>query len=104
MGATIYPIKGEPVTIKKTKLRGVESEGMICAEDEIGIGKGHDGIMVLPEDTKVGTNASEFFNVEEDTILEIGLTPNRSDAASHLGVARDRGGKLSTQVKTQLRR
>ena len=76
-------------TIKKSKLRGVVSEGMICAEDEIGVGKSHDGIIVLPEDTKVGTPASEIFKVETDTVYEIGITPNRIDGASHIGCARD---------------
>ncbi len=79
----------ESFTIKKSKLRGVPSEGMICAEDEIGVGTSHEGIMVLPEDTVPGTPASKLFNVESDWIFEIGLTPNRSDAISHYGVARD---------------
>ena len=79
----------ESFTIKKSKLRGVVSEGMICAEDEIGVGTSHAGIMVLPPETKVGTPASKLFNVETDTIFEIGLTPNRSDAICHFGVARD---------------
>lgn len=79
----------ESFTIKKSKLRGVPSEGMICAEDEIGVGTSHDGIMVLPKDTKVGTPASKLFHVESDWIFEIGLTPNRSDAICHYGVARD---------------
>lgn len=76
-------------TIKKSKIRGEFSEGMICAEDEVGLGDSHDGIMVLPTQAEVGKPASEFFEVVSDTILEIGLTPNRSDAASHIGVARD---------------
>lgn len=75
--------------IKKSKIRGVESFGMICAEDEIGVGTSHDGIMVLPDDVKAGTPAAEFFNVESDFVLEVDLTPNRVDAASHYGVARD---------------
>ena len=77
------------ITIKKSKIRGVESMGMICAEDEIGIGSGHDGIMVLPDDVKPGTPAAEYFNVESDYCLEVELTPNRVDAASHYGCARD---------------
>jgi len=89
VGTTLYAEGGDALVIKKSKIRGVPSEGMICAEDEIGIGKSHAGILVLPEDTMVGLPASEFFNIETDTVLEIGLTPNRSDAASHLGVARD---------------
>lgn len=75
--------------IKKSKLRGELSEGMICAEDEIGLGKSHDGIMVLPEDVAVGTLAKDYFEVEEDYILEVDITPNRADALSHYGVARD---------------
>ena len=75
--------------IKKSKMRGVESFGMICAEDEIGVGSSHDGIMVLPEDVKPGTPAAEYFNVESDYMLEVELTPNRVDGASHYGVARD---------------
>lgn len=75
--------------IKKSKIRGVESFGMICAEDEIGIGASHDGIMVLPDDVKAGTPAAEYFKVESDFVLEVDLTPNRVDAASHYGVARD---------------
>ncbi len=75
--------------IKKGKIRGQVSEGMICAEDELGIGTSHDGIMVLPEDTKVGLSAEEYLNFERDVVYDIGLTPNRSDATSHLGVAKD---------------
>jgi phenylalanyl-tRNA synthetase beta chain len=89
VGAKLYPIEGEPFEIKKSKIRGALSEGMICAEDEIGLGKSHAGIMVLPHDAIVGTPAATYFKLESDTVLEIGLTPNRSDAASHLGVARD---------------
>ena len=77
------------ITIKKSKMRGVESMGMICAEDEIGIGESHDGIMVLPDGVKPGMPAAEYFNVESDYCLEVELTPNRVDAASHYGVARD---------------
>ena len=77
------------LTIKKSKIRGEFSEGMICAEDEVGLGDSHEGIMVLPADAEVGTPAPAYFKVYTDTILEIGLTPNRSDAASHIGVARD---------------
>lgn len=88
-GTTLYPFEGEPFTIKRAKIRGAVSEGMICAEDEIGMGASHEGIIVLDTDLIPGTPASEFFNLKEDHILEIGLTPNRADAASHLGVARD---------------
>ncbi len=89
VGAKLYPTEGEPFEIKKSKIRGENSEGMICAEDEIGLGKSHAGIIVLPADAKVGTPAAAYYNVSSDAILEIGLTPNRSDAASHFGVARD---------------
>ncbi|MBX7094211.1 MAG: phenylalanine--tRNA ligase subunit beta [Flavobacteriales bacterium] len=88
-GAKLYPAEGDPFVIKKSKIRGVESNGMICAEDEIGLGKSHDGIMVLREDAKVGTPAASYFNLENDLVYSIGLTPNRVDAASHYGVARD---------------
>ncbi len=88
-GTTIYPTKGESFTIKSAKIRGEQSEGMICAEDEIGLGESHAGIIVLKTDEKNGTLASDFFNIESDFVFEIGLTPNRADAASHIGVARD---------------
>ncbi|MBC7416706.1 MAG: phenylalanine--tRNA ligase subunit beta [Pedobacter sp.] len=89
VGCTIYPLSGEPFKIKEAKIRGELSYGMICAEDEIGLGKSHDGIMVLPAEAKVGMLAKDFFDLEDDYVFEIGLTPNRADAASHLGVARD---------------
>lgn len=89
VGAKLYPTSGEPFEIKKAKIRGQASEGMICAEDEIGLGTSHAGIMILDTDLPNGTPASEYFEVAQDDILEIGLTPNRADAASHLGVARD---------------
>lgn len=89
VGATLYPTAGDPFEIKKSKIRGEVSEGMICAEDEIGTGGSHDGILILDASIKVGTVASELFNIEFDTVFEIGLTPNRADAASHYGVARD---------------
>ena len=76
-------------TIKKSKLRGVESFGMICAEDEIGVGESHDGIIVLPEDTIVGMKAAEYYGLESDYVIEVDITPNRADACSHYGVARD---------------
>mgnify|MGYP000853983193 CR=1 FL=1 len=88
-GCTIYPINGEPFTLKKTKIRGQVSEGMICAEDEIGLGHSHDGIMVLDPSLKPGTPLSDLYQLYTDYIFEIGLTPNRMDAMSHLGVARD---------------
>lgn len=99
VGATLYPITGEPFTIKKAKIRGEESEGMICAEDEIGLGTSHEGIMILETTLANGTPAKEYFKVEEDYIIEIGLTPNRVDAASHLGVARDLRVLLSQELK-----
>jgi phenylalanyl-tRNA synthetase beta chain len=90
-GTTIYPIKGEPVILKVAKIRGVESHGMICAEDEIGLGESHEGIIVLPADAKPGTIARDFFKplIYDDHLIEIGLTPNHMDAMSHWGVARD---------------
>lgn len=88
-GTTIHPIEGEPFKIKKSKIRGVESNGMICAEDEVGLGADHDGIMVLDTEAKPGTSAKTYFNVEDDIQFEIGLTPNRADGMSHIGVARD---------------
>jgi phenylalanyl-tRNA synthetase beta chain len=89
VGTSIQPLKGEPLTIKVAKIRGVESFGMICAEDEIGLGESHAGIIVLPEDTRIGIEAREYFQPYEDYTIEIGLTPNRMDAMSHLGIARD---------------
>ena len=89
IGTTIYPSNGEPLTMKKAKIRGAVSEGMICAEDEIGLGTSHEGIMVLDASAKIGTLAKDYFKIDNDFILEIGLTPNRADAASHIGVARD---------------
>jgi phenylalanyl-tRNA synthetase beta chain len=90
VGATVYPLTGEPFLIKKAKIRGVASEGMICAEDEIGLGESHAGIMVLPPDAVTGTLARDYFKIPEpDHAIHIGLTPNRSDAMSHIGVARD---------------
>jgi phenylalanyl-tRNA synthetase beta chain len=89
IGTTLYSGDGEPWTIKKGKIRGELSEGMICAEDELQLGSGHDGIIVLPEDIPVGMAAAEYYEVGSDFIYEIGLTPNRSDATSHLGVAKD---------------
>lgn len=87
----------ESFTIKKSKIRGAESFGMICAEDEIGVGESHDGIMVLPADTPVGMPAADYFKIHRDTVLEIGLTPNRADATSHIGVARDLAAMLQVR-------
>ena len=89
VGSKIYTTEGTEIKIKKSKIRGIVSNGMVCAEDEIGLGQSHDGIMILDNDIKPGTPISEVFNLENDNILEIGLTPNRSDAMSHYGVARD---------------
>lgn len=89
VGTTIYPAKGEPLTMKIAKIRGQESHGMICAEDEIGLGESHAGIVVLPADAPVGLPASDYYQLKEDWVYEIGLTPNRMDAMSHLGVAKD---------------
>lgn len=89
VGAEIRMEGKEPFAIQKAKVRGEVSEGMICAEDELGIGHSHEGILVLNTDLPTGTLASEYFNVEVDHVLEIGLTPNRADAASHFGVARE---------------
>ena len=88
LGTKLYDNDKEFV-IKKSKLRGVESNGMICAEDEIGVGTSHDGIMVLPDDTEVGMPAAQYFGLESDWLIEVDITPNHSDACSHWGVARD---------------
>lgn len=89
VGTTLYDKDLQPWKIKKGKIRGESSHGMICAEDELHLGKGHEGIMVLPEEAKIGTPAAEYFNLSSDVVYEIGLTPNRSDATSQLGTARD---------------
>lgn len=94
VGTVLYPTDGDSFKIKKGKIRGEVSMGMICAEDEIGLGKGHDGIMVLPEDVEAGTLASTYFDLESDIVFEIGLTPNRSDATCHMGVAKDLAASL----------
>lgn len=97
VGTVLYDDKGESFKIKKGKIRGEASHGMICGSDEIGLGGAHDGIMVLESDTQVGTLASDYFNIELDTVFEIGLTPNRSDAMGHLGVALDLKAGLAAQ-------
>ena len=103
IGTTLYDDKGAGFKIKKGKIRGEESHGMICAEDELGLGIGHDGIMVLDEALKVGASAAEVFDIEIDEIFEIGLTPNRSDAMSHFGVARDlRAGLMQQEINLEL--
>lgn len=101
VGTTVHPTNGEPFKINKSKIRSEVSEGMICAEDEIGLGESHDGIKILPEDAPIGKLLKEYFNLSSDTIYEIGLTPNRADAASHLGVARDLAAIFNTPVKPQ---
>lgn len=98
VNSTLYPAGGEPFKIKKSKIRGAVSEGMICAEDEIGIGQSHAGIMVLDTDLPNGTPAAGFFGLGSDKVFEIGLTPNRADAASHFGVARDLQALLHEHV------
>ena len=103
VGATIYPSAGEPLTMSQRKIRGSESQGMICAEDEIGMGISHEGIMVLPADVQVGTSAVDYFKPYEDVVYEIGLTPNRMDAMSHWGVARDVCAYLSHHDKKDIK-
>ncbi|MBI2270489.1 MAG: phenylalanine--tRNA ligase subunit beta [Bacteroidetes bacterium] len=98
IGSTLYPTSGEPFEIKKSKIRGQLSEGMICAEDEIGLGTSHDGIMVLDSSAVTGMSAKAYFKLEDDHVFEIGLTPNRADAASHIGVARDLLAYLNYQT------
>ena len=94
IGTTLYDKEGKPFKIKKGKMRGEVSQGMICAEDELGLGNAHDGIMVLPDDVKKGTLAKDYFNLETDVVFEIGLTPNRSDGTNHIGVAEDLAAAL----------
>ncbi|MEO6820177.1 MAG: phenylalanine--tRNA ligase subunit beta [Ginsengibacter sp.] len=98
-GATLFPFTGDSFTIKKSKIRGQESNGMLCAEDEIGLGSSHAGIIELPEDTAVGLQAKDYYNLYQDYTFEIGLTPNRMDAMSHLGVAKDVCAYLSHHLK-----
>jgi phenylalanyl-tRNA synthetase beta chain len=104
VGTTLYGTDGGPLKIKKGKIRGEESHGMICAEDEIGLGDSHEGIMILQTDAPNGTPCSEIFEIEKDEVFEIGLTPNRADAMSHFGVARDlRAGLKQLKINTELR-
>lgn len=103
IGTTLYDKEGNAFQIKKGKIRGEDSHGMICAEDELGIGESHDGIMILKDDVKPGTPASKLFSIETDEVFEIGLTPNRADAMSHWGVARDlRAGLTQKNVNSEL--
>ncbi|WP_374542544.1 phenylalanine--tRNA ligase subunit beta, partial [Flavobacterium sp.] len=103
IGTKLYDKEGNAFEIKKGKIRGQESHGMICAEDEIGLGDSHDGILILADDLKPGTPVSKVYNIEVDEVFEIGLTPNRADAMSHMGVARDlRAGLIQSNVNTEL--
>jgi phenylalanyl-tRNA synthetase beta chain len=103
IGTTIHPVKGDAITMKKAKIRGEESFGMICAEDEIGIGESHEGIVILPDNLKIGSAVSDYFKPYTDWIYEIGLTPNRMDAMSHYGVARDVCAYLSHHENKDIR-
>ncbi|MFV5684587.1 phenylalanine--tRNA ligase subunit beta [Flavobacterium sp. GB2R13] len=103
IGTTLYDAAGVAFSIKKGKIRGQESHGMICAEDELGLGESHDGIMILDDALVAGTPAATVFKIENDEVFEIGLTPNRADAMSHLGTARDlRAGMLQSGVNVEL--
>jgi phenylalanyl-tRNA synthetase beta chain len=103
IGTVLYDKEGNSFTIKKGKIRGQESHGMICAEDELGLGESHEGIMILDASIPAGTLASTVFKIENDEVFEIGLTPNRADAMSHLGTARDlRAGLIQTGINVEL--
>ncbi|MDK2772292.1 MAG: phenylalanine--tRNA ligase subunit beta, partial [Flavobacterium sp.] len=103
IGTKLYDKEGNAFEIKKGKIRGEESNGMICAEDELGLGESHDGILILDENLKPGTPAAKIFNIESDQVFEIGLTPNRADAMSHYGVARDlRAAKIIRDKQSEL--
>ena len=103
VGTTLYTAEGEAWTIKKGKIRGEESQGMICAEDELGLGTDHNGILVLDNNLNVGTPVSKLFDIENDVVFEIGLTPNRADAMSHYGTARDlKAGLTQREIKVTL--
>lgn len=102
VGSTLYPKPDQPLKIKVSTIRGVESHGMLCAEDELGLGHSHDGILVLDETIAVGTPAASVFDLEDDYIFEIGLTPNRADAMGHIGVARDLRAFLNFQEKSTI--
>lgn len=99
VGTKLFPVSGESFIIKKVKIRGVESNGMLCAEDEIGLGNSHEGIIVLPKNANAGMAAADYYNLYSDWIFEIGLTPNRMDAMSHLGVAKDVCAYISHHYK-----
>ena len=100
VGCTVHPTKGEPFEIKKSKIRGEVSEGMICAEDELGLGESHDGILILPSHYEIGAPATNYFENYSDYLIEIGLTANRGDAASHMGVARDLRAVTDCTIQT----
>ena len=102
VGTTLYPEPDKAFKIKESKIRGQVSQGMLCAEDELGLGESHDGIMILPESVAVGTPAAMYFELEDDFQIEIGLTPNRSDALGHIGVARDLVAYLNTHNDVQV--
>jgi len=102
VGCTLYPQPNEPLKMKVSKIRGVDSFGMLCAEDELGMGESHAGILVLDPETPVGTPAAKLFDLEDDYQIEIGLTPNRADAMGHIGVARDLIAYLNYHQKTNL--
>ena len=102
VGSSLYPTSGDKLQIKKAKIRGVESFGMICAEDELGLGESHAGILVLGAAVPVGLKAAEYFKIEKDFTLEVNLTPNRADANSHIGVARDLATALNVAYKAKV--
>ncbi len=103
IGTTLYAKNGEAWTIKKGKIRGEESQGMLCAEDELGLGDSHDGILVLDDGITIGTPLADYFDIEQDVVFEIGLTPNRADAMSHFGVARDlKAGLTQSGINAEL--
>lgn len=103
VGCNVHPTSGDSFEIKKSKIRGEVSEGMICAEDELGLGKSHDGIFILPDDYIVGAPATDYFSNYKDYLIEIGLTANRGDAASHLGVARDIRAVSNTEINLPIK-
>src|SRR5690606_19636482 len=103
IGTTLQPSNGEPFKIKKSKIRGMESFGMLCAGDEIGVNQDHDGLMLLPNDAPVGVPVKNILGQDSmDVIFEIGITPNRADAMSHYGVARDVAAYLSHHQKNNV--
>ncbi len=101
VGTTVHPTKGAPFTIQKAKIRGESSEGMLCSEDEIGLGESHAGLLILPSETPVGTKVADHFGITTDVVFDIGLTANRGDAASHLGVARELAAILNLPFRVK---